>query len=301
MVDGHAADAEPFERAHDAAGDLPAVGDEHALEHQGLPRPRRRLSVRPSRRCTARSRRFTDVSTAGGPAAPRVQSLVDHVGDGIGRRVRGELALGAQVSPSVVLGAAEDHVAHDPQGHVVAELAAGDPLAHHRQRALRVALVEREDARLPVLRPRAQLVDDEAAHVRVLVHDAQVLPDHEPQPVPGAAHALQLRLVVGEDVLVEGLDDLDEQVALGGEVAVERALHHAGPLGDLGRGGRLEALAAEDLARGAHDLRDALIARQALAAPRAPGRDPHGALPSSPASSSHAAGTRTVMSIRICA
>jgi hypothetical protein len=51
-----------------------------------------------------------------------------------------------------MLGAAEDHVAHDPERHPRLKLPAGDAFLDDRESALRIELIQPVDGRLPILR-----------------------------------------------------------------------------------------------------------------------------------------------------
>ena len=100
----------------------------------------------------------------------------------------------------------------------------------------------------------------------------------ETDPVPGAAHAGKLLVVVGEHVLVPMLDNAHQEVALVGEEAIDAAVHHAGALGDVGNQGVVVALLGEDRARGSHDVENAPFRRQPAHATKRSGLR-HGILP----------------------
>src|SRR5262249_54933629 len=138
-----------------------------------------------------------------------------------------EVALASQIRPCMVFSAAEDHVAHDTERDVGAELARRETFFDNSKRALRVPLIELEYGGPAVLRPRAHLMDDEAAQCGIGVNHTEMLPDQKTQTVPGSSHSLELALIVSQGSLVETFYHLDEQLAFRGKIPVQRTLDHA--------------------------------------------------------------------------
>src|SRR3546814_6533628 len=102
--------------------------------------------------------------------------------------------------------------------------------------------------------------------------------------------------VVTEHLRVPVFENLQQQLALGREVLVDRSFDDADARRDLGHRSLLVALLAEHVACGAQDVGDALVARHPCCL--RPGDDAAHACPSAAAS---ACGTCSGKSIRICA
>jgi hypothetical protein len=162
----------------------------------------------------------------------------------------------------VVLDAAVDHVAHHAQRQIGTKLPAIDRLLQNLERAAGVLTRQIEHTGAPILGPRSQLIENQSAHAGVVVDHGQVAPDHESQSGARALQALQLQVVVGQDAFVPLLHHADQQLALAGEVAINRAFDHTGPGRDLRRQRLAVTLVAKHLCRHLHDFLHALLTRQ---------------------------------------
>jgi hypothetical protein len=141
----------------------------------------------------------------------------------------------------------------------------------HLDQAMRMALIELEQARLPVARIRTQLLKDQAAQRRLAPDGHQMAVDDEANAIPNAAHARELLVVAREHLLVPMLDDTHEEVPLIGEKPIDAAFDYAGPIRYVRDQGVIIAFLGEHRSRGQHDVQDPPLGRQSPCPTTRPG------------------------------